>query len=380
MVSTTRLATGLGPLETIVNVQWGSLPVYVSVYVTANRTGLGAGTPHVATVTLTDLALSKGAEIVLSTGGTFGSPYNAYFKLVVIKVPHLVKGDLFTLRLSGSTQQIDFDPPDYTCGVWSSERTYTYISSEVIDIPSGLFIDGVEQISHVTVNHYTYAWSYVSPLGVDAGSQAESDVGPIKPNYHEFSEHSELIWIDDFGHVHTTGLSCDSTFPTGKVDVFPFNPVEVVVNPVKNHIVTDPGVAFFFDPAQAVKVLGSGDYEGDLTYLWQIFLTNHLGTSISSGLGDDTIRFAMQKALFSVKRTEKIIEVYPSTRINTGSGVRYDSGGPRFRLNNFVKFPPPVNAYAAAWDGGYHGEYSVINLFAGLAPPPVAVDPFLFPA
>lgn len=362
MVSTTKRAFGLGPLETIVNVGWGSLPTYVSVYCSANRTGLGSGTPHVATVTLSAAAIKRKCEIVLNTGATLGDPYNAYFKLVVIKVPGVISGVLFTLTLSGTAQQIDFDPPDTFCGIYEFEQTITWVGQGSYG-PGGVGFT------------YERFHSTVRTLTPDGETTTEGEFTTSRrvagDEYHTLI-HEEYLSFYVGDDLHNTGLPCSES-PTGKIEQYPFD-VEVVVNPQKNHTVTDPGGPFFvFDPGAAVKIPGSGDFGGGKTSIWRSFLSYHITPIAPGGITNSSIDFKMQKALFAIQRKEKIIEVYPSTILTGNEPLTYSGG---FRLN---KGTPSPFIYNQNWDGTPPDFNDGIALYAGSPPPPVSWVPFDIP-
>lgn len=350
----------MGPLWWIDRISPAALPVYVSVYCFADI--LGAGPPaHSAAVTLSALAIEKGCEIVLNTGGAFGEPSNGYFKLVVIKVPKKVKGELFTLTLAGCIHEIDESAPDVFCGIYEFEQSIVWLSHNV-DSLGNQYETYRGTTRHLTPDGETTTTDLIYRPRRFAGDE-----------YHSLI-HEEHMSYYVGGILYNTGLPCSGP-PPNKIEYLPFD-VQVVINPIKDHVVSDPGVAFFFDPAQAVKKIGAGDYEGKRTSVWQIFVSNRAAAGAPSGLIDGTIGFSMQTDQFSVVRKEKIIEVYPSTPITYGAGGTYSPG---FRLNNFVKFPPPPNLYSAAWAGGYHGEFPETILYAGSPPTPVSFDPFLYP-
>lgn len=361
MASTTKRAFGLGPLETIVNVAWGSLPVYVSMYATANRGGLGTGgLQHAAVVALSAAAIKAGCKVVLTTGGVFGDPYNAYFQLVVIKVPRVIKDVLFTLTLSGTHQTIDEPAPDTFCGIYEFEQTIAWTGSGSYG-PGGIF---PYQIYKRTIRLLT----------PDGETTTEDDFtldGSRQPNDTMHSLiHEELLSYYDGGQLHTLPLPCEDP-PTSKVELFPFD-IEVVVNPQKNHTVRDPGIADFFDPGSAVST-SPVSYSGGHTSIWRTFLSQHTSPGEQFGVIDGAIDFKIQRAKFALQRTEKIIEVYPSTRNTLGDGMQYNGA---FRLN---KGTPSASLYNQNWDGTPPDFNDGIALYAGTAPPPVVWTPYNIP-
>lgn len=357
----------LGPYKRAVSVGWPSaLPVYISVYVVASRAGLSAGAApaHLADVTLTPQAITAGCEKVLdyriqASGSPPGGSFGDMYRITVIKVPKLIgNNNLFNLTLSGSQHLTDDPPnPDFFCGHYSHTQTLSVVGpyDVVFPLPTGF-----------TTFHFIkwkYEWIDVTPDGTQSGSYfiffGDPDGTPPLPGYSagggtHVQEGDFLSYYKD-GILRTTTLSCDEV-PTNKIEPFPFS-VEIRVNPVKDHYVTQP--PYPFDPSDAVRTVE--DY-GDSTEIWKIDLGGHLN--------DCSIDFAIRNNQFSQLRTDKIIEVCP---ISPLAGVRYDFfGRPGFRLNK----PLPITGseILGAWDDGFHPE---IPLFSGAFPPQLDYDPTL---
>lgn len=363
------IAFGLGPLETIVNVSWAS-PVYVSIYCSVDITGLsGSGSPpHIASVALSAKAIERGCEIVLNTGGVIGDPYNLYAKLVVMKVPGPMPDAFFTLTLSGTTQESDLPPPDYACGFWSTTLT----SVRGADI----FPDAIDPIATFTetlVNVTPDGTTTVSTSGTYRYDKRvpSSVAGLARLNSTSFESHEALYYHDTFGRLVDTGLPCGGA-PTHLVELFPYD-VRVHVNPVKDHVVSDPGASVLYDPGAAVKVAGSGLFGGDNTSIWRADLNYHTSAGALSGLIDGSYPFKIQKDIFQAQRTEKIIEVYPSAFKGGFVALQYRGG---FRLN---KNPPTGSMYFTNWDGTAPDFTNGYILYGGSAPPPVPYAPDSIP-
>lgn len=361
MPSKTPRAYGLGPLETIVKVGWGGLPAYVSVYTSADRTGLGStGTPnHTATVTLSPAAIQKGCEIALTHREQVGSPYNAFFGITVIKVPRLVKGKLFTLTLAGMSHERPGDAPnDYFCGTYSDFWT-------VVRGPDAPADPGTS----LRVATYTFTWGWSNPNDGDSGEEhttylynlddpvsvafAASLVGSASNTNNYLSYYNGDILVN-------TGLSCATVPDTSThIELYPFDDVQIVVNPIKDHVV-EVGDIPFIEPEFCVHKPG---HTGDETSVWRIFVNRLSQPFVSDGLFDGSYDFSMQVSQFAKSRTEKIIEIWPST--TASPLIKYRAA---FRLN---KKPPTSNIYPNNWIGTAPDFNDEIILYSGATPPPV---------
>lgn len=365
----TKRAFGLGPLETIVNVGWGS-PMYVSIYCSADVRGSPESPPHLATVALSAKAIERGCKVVLDTGGIVPDPYFTYAKLVVLKVPAVIPDTLCTLTLSGTTQTTELPPPDYACGTWTT--TITIVRGEdlfpdAID-PLATFTETLVDVTPdgttTTVTNPIYHYRKDDPASV---AYVESIAGTSEES------HEALYYHDEFGRLVDTGLPCGGV-PTTLVELYTYDNVQVIVNPVKDHVVSDPGGPFFlFDPSAAVKVPGSGLFGGSKTSIWRCDLSYRVSNGALDGLNDGSYPFKIQKDIFAKSRIEKIIEVYPSA-FKAGFGPLTYRGG--FRLN---KKPPTGNMYFTNWDGTAPDFINGIVLYGGSAPPPVPYTPDSIP-
>lgn len=357
------------PVRRIIQVGWG-FPVYVSVYVTADRTGASSSPAHTQTVTLSPLAVTKGCEIVLTQNIQAGSPYNTMFGITVIKVPTLVKGKLFTLTLAGMAhEQPGAAPDDYFCGTYTS--SWSVVRGE--DAPLTPGYTGPDRVAT-----YVYTWSWSNPAGSDSGTEniayfyrldLPESVAAAAALVGSENEISEYLSYYDGSRLVNTFRSCDDVpDDSSHIALFPFGDVSVTVNPVKDHTVAladEP----FIEPAFCVRTVAQ---TGDKTSIWEIFLERDDQPSISNGLYDGTYDFSMQVSQFATSRTEKIIEIWPSN--SSSPVVRYNDVG--FRLN---KVTPSEFLYNLNWSGNPLFSANLVELIAGSPPPPVTYIPAEIP-
>jgi hypothetical protein len=355
------VAVGLGPIETIVNVAWPSLPVYVCFMAHADRSGIGASQPpaHTATIELTPAAVKAGATIVLDVykqQSFFGDPQ--MFQLTVIRVPRFVNGKLFTATLAGTVHTRVSTTPDYFCGNYHYEDKLAFVGEEQrLDSNGNTFV----------LQKYTHTWLSSNPDGVYASGTETVYYAGHEPEHDSVLDEFFLSYYDA-GELTNTGLPCDTPITPGfKIEMFPFD-ITLQVNAIKDHVVTDPG--YPYDPTDAVRTAAQF---GDRTCIWQTFLTSEFNP-IVSGIGDGVIDFDMRKSLFSTKRKDKIIEIFPSA--STARGVRYDAfGWPRIRINKPVpSIIAPPTASVFPWSDVRAGN---VRLNAGGGPPVVDFDPFV---
>lgn len=365
MVSTTPLARGLGPLETIVNVGWPTAPpVYVCLSTTASRSGLSLGqTPlHTAVATLSPAAIAKGATIELNVSNTalfFGD--HQMFNLLVIKVPKLVTGKLFTLVLAGTHQVRAFPDPSYFCGTYTTTQTKTL--TDTINIGGNLIFE-----YHVVVTYTTPAATTTFADFVDYQFDGTlAGVNVLTETFLSFFDGSNLV---------RTNFRCDETPPPGKPENFPFD-LTMQINPIKDHAVTNPG--YPYDTTEAVRK--PPDF-GDDTALWYTFIEGNTDPLVN-GVLDCTLDFHMRNhklcSLPDVK--DKFIEVYPMSTGTTAARTVYWNafGRPRIKKNKPLptSASPGKNPYS---DNRFTApSFNTVRLYSGTVPPTINFDPFTTP-
>lgn len=364
-----------GPFQRLTSVAWGGLPVYVIVYCSAAR--LGANEPHSATVTLTAAAIKKKCEIVLETSSTLGDPYHVYLKLVVIKCPGTIPDELFTLVTSGTRQTINLPAPEGFCGTYSSVSTAT---DEGTYIQPGLdpgrgFDDIVMRRFHVHTTFTDPDGTVVYDYDITIPNALLEQWKLGNPNFHlgtDSYSYESWSYYDDDGNLHNLGIPCDDP-PTTQTDYYPFD-INIVVNPQKDHVVQNPSAIgdVFITPGSAVTKTPAILYSGEKTSIWDSFLSYRLTRSFD-GITDMTISFRIQTNLFAVQRKEKIIEVFPSTRVFGYTNLNYSGS---FRLN---KGTPSQFIYNNNWAGTPPDFNDGITLYAGAAPPAVTWTPYGIP-
>lgn len=357
----------MNPFRRIVNVHWNTAPpVYVTVLVHASIASVGATPAHTAAFTLSAAAITAGCTIELefyTQASFFGDPQ--MFKLIVFKVPKPSAGTLFNMTLAGTAHETEDPPPDGFCGHYESGYEVTRLDDIVLDAENAFAV-------------FRETWFWVRPDESDSGSfeirrfyhpniPGQIDTIVAETVGSDSSSNDYLSYYDESGHLVNTGRPCDFT-PTNRIEILPFD-VTVQVNAVKDHTVTNPG--YPFDPVDAVRTATGF---GDQTCIWQTFLDSHFFPHVS-GLGDWSVNFDMGVSLFSNVRTDKIVEVWPST---AGFPLFYNAfGWPKIRLMKpLPNIASPFSASCFPWSDIRNDPDGNFKLWSGLRPTLVNFDPF----
>lgn len=331
MPSKTPRAYGLGPLETIVKVGWGSA-VYISVATHAAPEATGT---HFANCTLSTDAIAAGATIAVNVrdeGHFFGAL--EVYTLTVMKFPRPLN--------SGRTAfTVNMIAPDFDTGFPASGGTYFcghyFGFGELTRIGDFNGVDG--QGFPVRLAQWRWHYGFTAPgIGeFDGIVSEERDIvlfGDASTGVAPLSEESvatynydfeRLSYYDSSHKLSLTDRECDD-IPTNELIPVPFDTFSIYINPARNHTVYNPGIAGFYDPAEAVKPVGSAllSYAGEGTQLW----STDVGRS-AEPRRTGAYSFAFVKKQYTTLQKTRIFECYPNASV---PGITYKAG--------FFRLPP----------------------------------------